>query len=731
MRNLFAKNYEKTLIIVSFIILILLSVNSISAENNTDLLNSNYEIETFNTYAELSEKINDKQDYDSINLTECYRFDEEHDSDLIDGIYISKNITITGYNNASIDGNNKARALFIDYNCNVTLKNLIFKNGFSKSDGGAILLKTNSTLTLINCTFINNKVYNSNGGAIAIYKNTTLNIYDSTFTKNTAIRVSDLEWKQFKRGMGSSIASSVGAYVNLQNTRFIDNHGYLTTVLVVSYDDVDYRVSTLIVNRCLFENNTSNSSGVIYLDELGQGEIRNSIFRNNYVSASGGTIVLDACHSAVVDNCSFESNRAVKGGAIQIKVFEYDYRSNVTLINCNFTNNRASEQGGAVYSKYGLTKIYNCNFEDNYCDKGGAIYAKFATLTISDSSFKGNSAQYGGALFLRTDRNYIDDSVFKSNKASVKGGAVYSKMEGVSSSNCQYSANQAPKGNNVYGVFYAQVTQIGSKFSDVQLKIKLSSPWKMPLSQKIKLTFKGSKTYKTGWIKTDSNGYLYYNVPLNLDVGKYSLTITVESGVCYANPTVNVVKAPAKLVIKKCTARYQSDKSFKFYVKNSKTGKMIRNAKFNLKAYTGKYYYVFKVKSDSNGLVKFDTSKLSVGKHKIMITSQNKNIKLSKTQSSITIKKAKAKLVAPKIVKRHSKLKVEVKNKASGKAISKTKFNVKISHGKSYKIVKVKTNSKGIFKISTKSLSKKSYKCTVTLKNNEYSIKNRFSFKIK
>lgn len=728
MRNFLKEIIKRTLVISIFLILMALSANSIYAENNTDILNSDVQHDSFKTYTDLSEKINENPDSYSVNLTESYKFNADNDSELINGIVISKNMTITGYNNASIDGGNNSRVLSIHPNCNVTLKNIVFKNGFSESDGGAICLNANSTLTILNCTFINNKVYNSNGGAIANYKNTTLNVYDSLFSNNTAIRVSDLEWKQFKQGMGSSIASSTGAYVNLQNTRFIDNHGYLTTILVVSYDDIDYKVSTLIVNNCLFENNTSNSSGVIYLDELGQGEIRNSIFRNNYVSTSGGTIVLDACHSAVVDNCSFESNHAVKGGAIQIKVFEYDYRSNVTIINSNFTKNRASEHGGAVYSKYGLTKIYNCIFEDNQCDRGGAIYAKFATLTISDCDFIRNSAQYGGALCLRTDNNYIDDSIFKNNIASEKGGAVYSKMERVSSSNCQYIGNQAPKGNNVYGVFYAEVTKISSTFGDVQLKIRITSPWKMPLSQKIKLTFKGSKTYKTDWLKTDSNGYVYYNVPMNLDVGKYSLTISMESGVCYANPTINVVKAPAKLVIKKCTTRYKSDKSFKFYVKNAKTGKAIRNAKLNLKVYTGKNYYVYKVKSDSNGLVKFDTSKLSVGKHKIEVTSQNKNIKLSKTKSSITIKKAKAKIIADKKVKRNSKLKVAVKNKASGKAISKTKFKVKISHGKT---LNVKTNSKGIFKISTKKLTKKSYKCTISLKNENYNIKNKFSFKIK
>lgn len=730
MRYFLTKIIKKTLLITLFLTLILLSLNCIHAGNSTDIQDSVNDTNV-KTYLDLSDKVNENPDSLSVELNESYTFNGNNDSEYIDGIIISRNLTITGDDGVYIDGNHTARALCIEPNCNVTLKNLIFKNGFSESDGGAILLKSNSSLTLFNCTFINNKVYNSNGGAIANYKNSTLSVYDSIFSNNTSIRVSDLEWKEFKRGMGSSICASTGSYVNLQNTNFTENHGYLTTILVVSYDNIDYCTSTLMVNNCLFENNTTNSSGVIYLDELGKGEIRNSIFRNNFVSTSGGTLVLDSSESALVDNCSFESNSAYKGGAIQIKVFEYGYRSNVTLSNCNFTRNRASYEGGAVYAKYGLTKISNCNFEDNYCDNGGAIYAKFASITISDSNFNRNSAQTGGALFLKTDSTHVDTSVFSNNKASETGGAIYSKMEHVSSYACQYVNNHAPNANNVYGVFYAQVNQVSSYFSDVELNIKLTSPWNMPLSQKIKLTFKGNPNYKTGWLKTDSKGYLHYNVPFNMDVGRYALTITLESGVCYANPTINVIEAPAKLVIKKYTTKYHSDKSYKFYVKNSKINKVICNAKLNLKVYTGKNYYTYSVKSDSNGLVVFNTSRLSVGNHIVKITSQNRNIKLPKTSSSVKIKKAKAKIVAHKKVKKNSKLKVEVKNKISGKAISKTKFKLKISHGKNYQIINVKTNSKGIFKFSTKKLAKNSYNCLISLKNNEYNIKNKFSFKIK
>ncbi len=130
-------------------------------------------------------------------------------------------------------------------------------------------------------------------------------------------------------------------------------------------------------------------------------------------------------------------------------------------------------------------------------------------------------------------------------------------------------------------------------------------------------------------------------------------------------------------------------------------------------------------------MVTFNPSKLSAGTHKVIISRQNTNIKLSKTTTSIKIKKVKAKLTAPKKVKKSSKIKVTVKDKSTGKVIKKTKFKLRIYSGKDFKTVKVKTNSKGVFKVSTKKLSKGSQKFTLILKNSNFKIKNNFKVKIR
>ena len=253
----------------------------------------------------------------------------------------------------------------------------------------------------------------------------------------------------------------------------------------------------------------------------------------------------------------------------------------------------------------------------------------------------------------------------------------------------------------------------------------------MPLSQNVKLRLKGSKSYKTDWIKTDSNGMLKVNVPSKFEVGPYSLTLSLDSGVCYSSPTVNIVRAPVVLKFKKIKTTYDSGKKLKIQAINKITNKPVPKAKLTIKVFTGKRYSTYNIVCDENGNAEFDTSKLSVGKHGITITSKDKNIQLSKVKSEIKIKRADAKVISPKSIKRGLKLKVTVKNKISGNPIVKTTFKVKIYTGKYYRTADAKTNSKGILKIKTKNLSKGKHKITVKLKDDNYNINKKFKVKVK
>ena len=663
------------------------------------------------TYDDLDEMINRMPaQLDVIYLNESYKFNESSDSGYKEGIYISGERTIIGVNNSYIDGNNLASGFYVYGGATLTLENLTFKNCYLKgfNGGGVISLDSSCKLILKNCTFINNGVHNSNGGVINAHEYTSVEIYNCTFTSNTATRDSGVTEKS-KGAMGSAVYVWVGSTLTICDSVFTGNTGRLATVLLVSNsEDYGRADSRLYIKNCTFENNTSTeSNGVVYLDELGNGEIIDSVFRNNKALLDGGALVLDAPTSAKVTNCIFEKNSGEKSGAIQIKEFE-GYTSTVQISGCNFTDNQATMYGGAIYiARNAKTKISNCrftensvnnkeadrnrggaifamegelevynsnfnkhseynggaifvrdevkfivkdsNFQDNHAvNLGGAIYIIDSTAEISNSNFTENSAkESGGAVYVTDSKIKVDNSVFTSNTASQRGGAIYSKIKNPTSSNCKYIGNSAPNGPNVYGSYLAEISQTNCYFGSGKLTVKLTSPWNMPLSQKIKVEFTGKKTFRSLWVKTNSKGIATVDIPDSVVVGSYSIGLLMENGVGYV-------------------------KSFKITDKTvkSKSGKVIIN-------------------------------------------------------------QAKAKIKYPKTAKKSSGIKITLKYKNGGNPIKKTKFTVKISNGKKTITQKLTTNGKGILKIDAKKLKKGIHKGSIILKNKNLNVNNKFKVKIK
>ena len=165
----------------------------------------------------------------------------------------------------------------------------------------------------------------------------------------------------------------------------------------------------------------------------------------------------------------------------------------------------------------------------------------------------------------------------------------------------------------------------------------------------------------------------------------------------------------------KLSTTYDSGKYFKVKSIDSKSKKPVSNLKISLKVQTGKKYKKLTIKTDSNGVAKYSASKLSIGKHKVIVKSKNSKAKTS----SITISKAKITINAPKIThtsKDGKKFKITVKNRESKKPMAGIKVTVKIFTGKNSKSYSLKTNKNGVIKINTKSLKKGSHKVTINVK---------------
>jgi hypothetical protein len=119
--------------------------------------------------------------------------------------------------------------------------------------------------------------------------------------------------------------------------------------------------------------------------------------------------------SPQIRKCLFISNQAVYGGAIFNNGNATNGNSSPLLINCDFRQNTASGDGGAVFN-FGTTgvsspQLTNCSFQSNSATAGGgAMYNNgnngISSPGLTNCSFQGNKAQTGGnALFNRGTSN--------------------------------------------------------------------------------------------------------------------------------------------------------------------------------------------------------------------------------------------------------------------------------------------------------------------------------------
>ena len=169
------------------------------------------------------------------------------------------------------------------------------------------------------------------------------------------------------------------------------------------------------------------------------------------------------------------------------------------------------------------------------------------------------------------------------------------------------------------------------------------------------------------------------------------------------------------LKTEKLSTTYNSGKYFKIKAIDSKTKKPVKNLKISLKVKNGKKYNKITLKTDSNGISKYSASKLSIGKHKVIVKARNSKTKTS----SITVSKAKLTIKAPKLTHKYrdgKKFMISVKNKESEKSMKGIKLTVKIFTGKNAKKYMLKTNKYGAVSINTKYLKKGSHKVTINVK---------------
>ena len=188
----------KRIILVSIFLLAILTIGSVSANDNmTEELSSiddevTAEIDDLNTeltegneaengtFADLNQLISESED--SVTLKHDYSFNSTRDEGYKSGIVIQKSNLVIDGAGYTIDGKGLA-SMFNVTGTNVAFKNINFVNGFSENEGGVLHITGNES-SIINCTFTNNK---ADVEAAAIFlKSANATIRDSKFINNSA-----------------------------------------------------------------------------------------------------------------------------------------------------------------------------------------------------------------------------------------------------------------------------------------------------------------------------------------------------------------------------------------------------------------------------------------------------------------------------------------------------------------------------------------------------------------
>jgi hypothetical protein len=154
--------------------------------------------------------------------------------------------------------------------------------------------------------------------------------------------------------------------------------------------------------------------------------------------------------------------------------------------------------------------------------------------------------------------------------------------------------------------------------------------------------YPNSKSYYQYKGQTGTDGKLRISVK-NLKPGTYSVVVTNGDSKNFTakQMTTKIVikKASAKITPAAATAKKGSNKYFNVTVKNTATNKVISGVKLSFKVYTGKSVKTYTASTNSKGIAKIPVKDISVGTHKVVVTSANKYVSAKSATSSIKITK--------------------------------------------------------------------------------------------
>ena len=139
---------------------------------------------------------------------------------------------------------------------------------------------------------------------------------------------------------------------------------------------------------------------------------RCAFVRNRAAGLYGGAVHVASADAATFTDCAFDSNVAVKGGALRVKRDNTAAEGNVVIASSLFLNNVAQYGGGLLVDDNGAVTVTGSNFTANgaVAAGGGVAVGDGGRVAVAATQFVGNgnfscvdAPAAGGALAVGLD----------------------------------------------------------------------------------------------------------------------------------------------------------------------------------------------------------------------------------------------------------------------------------------------------------------------------------------
>lgn len=609
---------------------ILLVLGAVSAHENATELSTDDSIEII---------IDDAQDGGVIEL-DGKTYSIPADAGGEKHILINKSLTFNGVKNKTVIDSGASSVYF---DCVEPEKDNGKDPQIVSWRSGYAIRDTGKTLVFNNITFINFKL---------------VSWHDMTFNSCSFINSS---FKSYEKNATFSGCTFTNSGLNLtvmegfgkEYSHGFDIDGCVFNDSVIDSDTVYTNTYIAIVGGTRFYTlnyfNLTNSK--IYDSKINQGR---SIMKmkSSRLAGSEWELWIDIIE---IEDCELDNhtinlhmsemtivNSTVSNTVIPATAAYFGYGSSITLKRAGLNSTKISMIPDAIYSRKSNFKSYDSAIENCEINTTDAIVVIenttlnnthmllfFTDMVVKNSTFCGyntladaiKTKEYnnGKLCLIKTNYTFKDSYLVNATGKYLIDGKDIAK-------NTLHKLTVSKRKSYTYGD---------------KLTIKLVDCKGKPVGSK-KIYVMDLGTYDTYEIKTNKNGVATFKFKR---AGKYSLSISYTSpGFSYREiehetiVKVNVKKAKTTVKAPKVTNKFKKSKYFKITVKNKATKKAVSKVKVKIKVYTGKKYKTFTVKTSKKGIAKINTKSLKKGKHKVVVSSGNKNYIIS-AKSRITIKK--------------------------------------------------------------------------------------------